>query len=156
MLGMSTTDDMGGLDGVGPAFALGMRLARQMEGLSVRDMAAAVNELSGDLHVHFTTVSKIERGDRQVSLAEAVVIAEALDSDVYGLIRKGRSAPLADMSDAAIADALGRLEPLLQTAKQQADAKHADYKETAKVVASMRREVQLYRSEQAERAKSDG
>ena len=70
----------------GATFARRMREERQRAGLSQAALAERVTALL-DYKVDSSSVTRVEKGERSVRLAEAVAIAEALSNPLTALLR---------------------------------------------------------------------
>lgn len=71
-------------DPFGNAFGRNMRVARSQKSWSQRELAEALNAKGVKLDP--SAVTRIERGDREVKLREAVAIADCLDTDLEHLL----------------------------------------------------------------------
>lgn len=69
-------------------FAARMTELRKASGMSQTDLAEALTKRG--LSFHQQTIGRIERGGRSVSIGEAVLIAEALGTDLASLMGPGR------------------------------------------------------------------
>lgn len=116
-------------------FAAGIRHARDGLGMSQRELAMRM-ETRGFAY-YPQTVTKLERGERAVPIAEALALADELHTDVYALIRPPEvtrqaytilrtmrevitDRDAADGAEAAYADACERLRQLVKEAEQDA------------------------------------
>lgn len=66
-------------DSISGRFARRMRAVRQHRNMTQGELAQAIG-------VHRATVPKLESGDRRITIAEAVAIAEALDVNLADLV----------------------------------------------------------------------
>jgi len=65
-------------------FSKAVRAERERRGWSQGDMAKALADKK--IHVHWTTIAKIEKGDRSVRIDEAAAIADVFDLSVDALL----------------------------------------------------------------------
>lgn len=66
-------------------FGLQVKSLRQQRGLTMKDLAEELRSV-GFSQFHTTTVSRLERGERKLGLAEAEALASVLDSSVEALL----------------------------------------------------------------------
>ncbi|MFJ7289241.1 helix-turn-helix domain-containing protein [Curtobacterium sp. NPDC098951] len=114
------------------SFASAVRETRTRLGVSQDRLAAEVAKRGYSFHV--TTVGKIERGDRRVTVGEAVALADALDVSLESLVhnKQDLTASFAEHGQARTAfilEAARYVETMLSVAAaadNQADLRHED------------------------------
>ena len=84
-------------------FAEQIRLARERKQWTQRELAERMSSKNGP-PVHWTTVAKMEKGERSVRIDEAAVLADLFDTSVDVLL--GRKAHRGDETDYLIAAAV--------------------------------------------------
>ena len=110
----SVGPDAGGPEDDDMRFAKNMLARREGKGISQADLVKMLRD-NGWSSVHQTTISRIEKGERQVRLGEARVIAEALGVELTQLLLTPHDSSLA----LELADVRERLESVRQAIKNR-------------------------------------